>query len=480
MPVIALLPLFLFFRIFKDRKAKIFHRIFRVILVSLFVLPFWISGYIAIGVMGFDKLGYITEPISIAGTGSMFPTFPKGESKTPQEQSKEIVGTPGMLRYPNGLVIFGKRIFGNKLGRGDIVVVENEKIREISKELTGEEAGWVKRIVALEGDELELKDGIFYLNGEPQKEPYIARARSTFGETFLKECAKVKVPEGHIFVMGDNRTGSGDSREVGFIEVSAVDHVLPLHKQRGTLDKNWRDTSKDLEDSAKISLDESRFIEILNNKRKQVGLRELKYEQKLEKSAFKRGEVILKYDDFSYEATKSGYTQLKAMNELGYSNIVWNEGILQGHYDAEELIDALYEFPDWKKNLLENKDLQEIGVADVEGNLNGCPSQAIVIHLAGYIPPNYEKDVIESWRGAVDDLNSIIPSWEGIKGKGWVNEEDLNRLLGLFYRERLIASSILSKMDKNQWLSKSEEASISEYETLIKQSSDLANKLNGN
>ena len=447
-------------------------------LVGLLVLPFWISGYLVAGYIGINALGYITEPISVAGTGSMFPTFPKGQTKTPQEQADEIVGTPGMFRYPNGLVLFGKRIFGHRLGRGDIVVVENDKIRAINKELTGEETGWVKRIVALENDELELRDGIFYLNGEPQREPYIARARSTFGETFLKDCTKVKVPEGHIFVMGDNRTGSGDSREVGFIEGTAVNHVLPLGKQKGILDQNWRDISNDLEESAKINLDENEFIELLNAKRKEAGLKELKYHPKLERSASRRGEVILKYDDFSYEATKSGYTQLTAMNEVGYSNIVWNEGILQGHFESRELIDALYEFPDWKKNLLENRDLQEIGVSEVEGELNGCPSSVLIMHLAGYVPPNYDAEVIESWRGVVNNLNSIIPGWEGIKGKGWVNEEELNTLLNLFYRERAIASAILLKMEKNQWLSKSEEDSISEYEGLIKQSSDLANKFN--
>ena len=495
---LAIFPLFLLFKItnlselikrLRENKFKlsftkpkrfrdVISKFAFFVLILCTLLPIWIAGYMFVGMVTGEQLGYVSEPISIGGTGSMYPTFPKGETKTVEEQSKEIVNTSGMLRYPNGLVLFNKRFFGHRLGRGDIVVVENDKIRESTKTVIGTESGWVKRLVALEGDELELRDGIFYLNNEPQKEPYIARARSTFGENFLKECTRVKVPENHIFVMGDNRTGSGDSREIGFIEESAVDHVLPLKKQKGVLDNNWRDTSNDLEESAKIILDENKFIELLNSKRSEIGVRTLKYQPKLEQSAIKRGEIVLKYDDFSFEAIKSGYTQLKAMNEAGYSNIVWNEGIIQGHYQAEELIDYLYEFPDWKKNLLDDRDLQEIGVSEVEGNLNGCPSQVIVMHFAGYIPPNYTKDVIESWKQAVSNLNDVIPSWEKLKGQNLINQDDLKRLLDLLNRERAIASNISSKMQSNQWLTGDEENSIKEYDRLSTESVELAKKLN--
>ncbi len=483
--LLAILPLFLLYKttnlselikrlrenkfklsFLKPKKFRDIISKFAFFLLILFtLLPIWIVGYIFTGTVVGEQLVYINESIPSVGA-SMYPTFPEGESVT------------GMLPYPSGLGLFGKRVLGYQLRHGDIVVVENDKIRKSTKEIHGSESGWLKRIVAMEGDELELRDGIFYLNNEPQKEPYIARARSTFGETFLKECTKVKVPESHIFVMGDNRTGSGDSREIGFIEISAVNHVLPLDKQMGVLDKNWRDTTKDLEDSVKINLDESRFIELLNEKRSEVGTKTLKYQTKLEQSAFKRGEVVLKYDDFSYEATRSGYTQLKAMNEAGYSNIVWNEGIIQGHYQAEELIDYLYEFSDWKKNLLHDKDLQEIGISEVEGILNGCPSQVIVMHFAGYIPPNYKSEDIESWGETINNLNSVVSSWEAVKGQGWINQEDLKRLLDLLNRERTIASNILARMQANKWLTNDEENSIKEYDRLSTESVELANKLN--
>lgn len=496
--LLATFPLFLLYRVSKvgelfsrikkerfkilflrPKRIKTFViRLMAVIAISLTFLPVWIGGYVVVGTLVASQLGYVKEEINIVGTGSMYPTFPKGHGRDPKELAKEIVGTQGMLPYPNGLIIVGQQIFGHKVGKGDIVTFENESTRKATKETSGYEAGFLKRVIALAGDTIELKNGIVYLNGESLREPYTTSSHSTFGEEFLKECQVVTVPPSSFFAMGDNRKGSGDSREIGFASINDIDHVFPWNSQKGVLDKNYRDISKDLDDSSKIRLDKTKYLELLNEERKKSGLKSLIYQSKLEKSSLKRGEAILKYDDFSYEATKSSYTQIKAMNDAGYSNIVWNEGITQGYYGAEELFENLFEFPDWKENLLLDKDLQEIGISEVEGELNGCPAQVIVQHFAGYVPPNYKIEDIDSWRQSVNNLNSIIPSWENSKGKGWVDENDLSRLLNLFYRERTIASNILSKMEANRWLTKDEENSINEYNQLSQESAALANKLN--
>lgn len=467
------------FSFLKPTSARKFiHRFIEVIAISVTLLPLWIGGYFVLGALTMQTLGFNPEPIMVSGTGSMYPTFAKGQGKTPEELSKEIVDTPGMLPYPNGLVIAGNRFFGHQISREDIVVLINDKTKELSQKLYGNPSGWVKRVIGLPRDTIELKDGIVYLNDQPLKEPYTAKARSTFGETFLSECKKVTVPNDSVFVMGDNRKGSGDSREIGFIKINDINHVLPLKNQIGTLDKGWRDTSKDLEESSKIKIDKQKYIKLLNEKRKEEKVGPLKYQPKLDNSALKRGEIILKYDDFSFEATKSGYTMIRAMSDSGYSNIVYGEAPMLGYYEADELIENQFEFPETKKFLL-NKDYQEIGISEVEGTLNGCPAQVLVQHFAGYVPPNYKKEDIESWRSAVNNLNSIIPSWEKAVGRNNINQEDLKRLLDLLYRERTIVTNVLSKMDSNKWLSSQEENSIKEYESLANQSRALADKLNG-
>ena len=67
---------------------------------------------------------------------------------------------------------------------------------------------WVKRIVGLPGETIEIQRGVVLINGEPQEEPYALGAKTA-------EMAAVLVPEGHYFVMGDNRPGSSDSRDWG-------------------------------------------------------------------------------------------------------------------------------------------------------------------------------------------------------------------------------------------------------------------------
>lgn len=483
---VLMLPIPLFFytlscfkRLFslKAKNRDYILRIFGLGLIFLMILPVWFGGYFITGVLGASQLGYLDEPIAVAGTGSMYPTFPKGQTKTLKEQGNEVVATQGMFPYPNGLVLFGKRLFGHEIGRGDIVVVENNTINEYNKKLLGESSGWVKRVIGISGDIVELKDGIVYLNNERLKEQYTAKPHSTFGQMFLRDCTKVVVPQDSVFIMGDNRKGSGDSREIGFVSLNDIRYVLPFHTQEGVIDKNWRDTSRDFDESSKIRLEKTKYLELLNLAREKAGAKPLKYQTKLERSAFNRGEVILKFDDLSYEATRSGYTQLRAFNDVGYYNITYGEIPTLGYYEADEITEYQFEFPETKEFLL-NKDFQEIGIAEVEGTINGCPAQVIVQHFAGYVPPNYSKQDIESWKQAVSNLNDVIPSWERVKGQNWINQDDLKRLLDLFNRERAIASNILSRMEGNQWLTKDEENSIKEYDRLSTESIELAKKLN--
>lgn len=472
---------FNFFTLFRSFKIRSFLRKTFFLFFTIFVfLPVWVIGYLIVGISIQESLGYLKEPIPIAGTGSMFPTFPKGEGKDPKKLGKQIVGYPGMIRYPNGLFIFGKRFLNYEVGRGDIVVLENKKIREMTKKVYGNSSGWVKRVIAIEGDTVELRGGIVYLNGTPLKEPYTAKPRSTFGQSFLKECKKVTVPQKHIFVMGDNRKGSGDSREIGFIELSSVNHVLPLKDQKGDLAKNWRDTSKDFDKSSKIKLYKEDYLKFLNQKRKELGVKELTYQPKLELSAKKRGEIILKFNDFSFEATKSGYTMFKAMIDANYSNIVYGEIPIEGYYEAEELIENQFQFPE-TKNFLTDKRFQEIGISEVEGEINGCPTQVVIQHFAGYIPPNYSKEVIESWRSVLSRLKEIQPGWSELKEYNDFyekNKQDVDRINEIINLRINNISIIVSKMEANQWLNNQEQKMVELDESLANEQEEIAKKLN--
>lgn len=92
--------------------------------------------------------------------------------------------------------------------RGDILVFQYPK--DPSRD-------FIKRVIAIPGDTIEIKDGHIYVNGELKNEPYILS--TTRGDYPL-----ATVPEGHIFVMGDNRNNSEDSRfaDVGMVPFDLI------------------------------------------------------------------------------------------------------------------------------------------------------------------------------------------------------------------------------------------------------------------
>lgn len=83
---------------------------------------------------------------------------------------------------------------------------------------------FIKRIVGLPGDKIEIRNRTTYVNDQPIYEPYVVdQSRNDFGP--------IVIPEDSVFVMGDNRNNSADSREWG---------VLPIQNITGrTLFRYW-------------------------------------------------------------------------------------------------------------------------------------------------------------------------------------------------------------------------------------------------
>lgn len=84
--------------------------------------------------------------------------------------------------------------------RGDIVILEDP---------LGSRSDFVKRIVALPGDILEIRNGKTYVNSKLLSEPYVANDMDN------ENVGPIKIPSSQFFVMGDNRPKSSDSRRFG-------------------------------------------------------------------------------------------------------------------------------------------------------------------------------------------------------------------------------------------------------------------------
>ena len=105
-------------------------------------------------------------------------------------------------------------------------IVEALKYNAISYKLFGTEqptSYYIKRVIAVAGDTIQIKENGVYVNGKLLDEPYVNNKEAPYYGNVSDELKKgVTVPDGKIFVMGDNRNHSADSRQLGFIPVNDV------------------------------------------------------------------------------------------------------------------------------------------------------------------------------------------------------------------------------------------------------------------
>lgn len=108
------------------------------------------------------------------------------------------------------LFVLRQAYIGSKSPRcNDIVVVDTDKF--------GYDKKIIKRVIATEGQSLKIDGSDVYVDGKKIEEPYIKERMNPEWDIYIE-----KIPENKIFIMGDNRNNSGDSREIGLVDESDV------------------------------------------------------------------------------------------------------------------------------------------------------------------------------------------------------------------------------------------------------------------
>jgi signal peptidase I len=95
--------------------------------------------------------------------------------------------------------------------RGDIIVFNPPN---------GDDKPYIKRVIATEGETVEIREGSVFVNGTELEEPYI-REGITDCNRSEENCTWV-VPEGNVFALGDNRRNSSDSRVFGPVPIESI------------------------------------------------------------------------------------------------------------------------------------------------------------------------------------------------------------------------------------------------------------------
>jgi len=148
----------------------------------------------------FAKTVIVALVIALAITTFIKPTLVKGYSMYPT------------IEPYNYLIVNKLPYIAGAPSHGDIVVFKAHIYSD-----NGEEKDLIKRVIGIEDDVIEVKDGIVYRNGEALEESYI------YGGKTPGDMAPFTVDKGCIFVMGDNRPNSLDSRDPSIGEVAVSD-----------------------------------------------------------------------------------------------------------------------------------------------------------------------------------------------------------------------------------------------------------------
>jgi signal peptidase I len=130
-----------------------------------------------------------------------------------------------------GTILVGDHILVNKFGYGSRIPFTNLQLPRIRKVNRGDiitftyphdpSLIFLKRVAAIGGDVIEIRDDVVYVNNIPVREPHVVHLAPVWQRT-ASTMRAVRVPAGHLFVLGDNRDNSDDSRFWGTVPVENV------------------------------------------------------------------------------------------------------------------------------------------------------------------------------------------------------------------------------------------------------------------
>lgn len=185
----------------------------------------WTEALIVAGILALIIRTFVVQAFKIP-SGSMEDTLLIGDHLL---VNKFIYG----LQVPG---VDGRFLSVRDPQRGDIVVFEFPEDRDMS---FWKRRDFIKRIIGLPGDTVEIRDKQVYINGQQFAVPEAVFKDGTLLPGGRDNMPQIKVPAGHYFMMGDNRDRSYDSRFWGFVSNAEIKGLAFIKYWSWDSDRLW-------------------------------------------------------------------------------------------------------------------------------------------------------------------------------------------------------------------------------------------------
>jgi signal peptidase I len=420
------LPLFLIIDTVKsDRSGG--RKAGYVLIILMFFATGWIWAYLQL-FFGTQQLLFelgITDQLTqvhVSGT-SMMPTIKDGET----------------------LSLHSPKKYG--LERGDIISFKNIE--------TGPRH-YMKRIVALENEQITIINGQLLINNQVPQEDYIFNQAPTYGNTFITECQTFTVPQDHFLVLGDNRIVSTDSRIVGFVKKDFIDGVIKTHMAYQFSDPSGHPQLT----SSEINTLE--FIKLLNEKRLEKDQSPLITHNTLNSLAQQRAKQITSnFTDWKNQLLPVD----QLLDQQGYRFNQVHEFVTFGFLGESDVVNQILESPIQKSKFLSDQ-YYEVGIGVDQMNQDQCTISVISVLLSWPANPSYDQETKDFWAEEVTTLTDIVQALQVFLTSPNVDQTQIRNLINSLSEQLEIATRIRDRFHSDQWLTEQDHQDVDKYNQL--------------
>lgn len=371
----------------------------------------------------------------------------RGTSMLPTVKDSETINLHSPKKYPPQ--------------RGDIISFTNDETEGLH---------YLKRVIGLPGENITIKNGLVWIDGQPLQESYILNRIPTYGNSFIVDCETQRIPDGAVIALGDNRTVSHDSRAIGFVTIEDITGVI---KTDTTPSFSTGDQRPQLGSSEPLSA--PLFLKALNDRRIEQQMNPLATHGVLNELAGKRAsQISANLDDWKL----GSFPVEQMLEEHGYRFNLVHEFTTFGFLDAQGVVDQIIDAPR-EKDLFFSDQFTEAGIGIAQATKGECTFPVISVIISWPSVPTYDQSVINHWSTESETTTQLLSNLQTYVGSNRVDQEKLRTLISNIAESSVISARIANKMKSREWLSQQDYSDIRRYDTLVQASNQLLEDLFG-